>query len=141
MIGGLGALLASEIRGRVKRNIVVYGLYGLAVLLMICAVGFAPGALHAVLELHYGKVQASLIIAGGLVIAGLLVFAIAAFINSRRRPPPPFAATALAAAPVAASLLSSRKKWSTVLVGGVVILGAILGRQLFKGDDGAEGES
>lgn len=141
MIGGLGALLASEIRGRVKRNIVVYGLYGLAALLMICAAGFALGALHAVLEQLYGKVQASLMIAGGLVVAGLLVFAIAAFINSRRRPAPPLAATALAAAPIAASLLTSRKKWSTALVGGVVILGAILGRQLFKGDGGADGES
>lgn len=141
MLGGLGALLTSEITGRIKRNLTVYGLYGLAALLAICAVAFALDALHTVLEARYGKMEASLIIAGGLLMAGVLVFAIGAFIGSRRRPAPPIAATALAAAPVAASLLNSRKKWRAVLVGGVVILGALLGRQLFKGQGDGEADS
>jgi hypothetical protein len=141
MLGGLGAFLASEINGVVKRNLIVYGLYGLSALLIVCAAGYALNALHTMLVLRFGGVEASLMVAGGLVIAALLVFALAALIKSRRRPPRPLATTALAAAPIAAKLMGSRMSWRTALVGGIVVLGAVLGRQLFKGGDGGEDEA
>jgi hypothetical protein len=141
MLGGLVAFLASEINGVVKRNLIVYGLYGLSALLLVCATGYALNALHTVLALRFGTVEASLFVAGGLVIAALLVFALAAFIKSRRRPPRPLATTALAAAPIAAKLMGSRMSWRTALVGGIVVLGAVLGRQLFKGGDENDDEA
>lgn len=139
MFGGLGALITSEIGGAIRRNVVIYALYALTGLLVLGAAGFALGALHTALATRYGAVEASLIIAGALLVAALAVFALAAFIKSRPRPARPVAATALAAAPVAASLLSSRKGWRVGLAGLAVVLGAVLGRQIFKATEGGDG--
>lgn len=136
MLGGLGAFIASEVGGAVKRNVVIYCLYGLAALLIVCSVGYALGALHTALTISYGSIQASLMIAGGLLALALLVFGIAAYLKSRPRPGRPIAATAMVAAPIAARLMGSRMSWRMGLAGAVVVLGAVLGRQIFKG--GAE---
>jgi hypothetical protein len=145
MLGGIGAFIASEISGAVRRNVIVYGLLGLAVLLVLCAGGYALSALHTVLALRYGTAEASLIIAGGLLVAALLAFGGAMYVKNRRRPARPLAATALVAAPLAAKLIgsrmSSRAGWRVALVGGVVVLGALLGRQFFTGGDSGEDEA
>jgi len=146
MLGGIGAFLASEISGAVKRNLVVYGLFGLAALLVLCAGGYALSALHTVLALRYGTAEASLFIAGGLLLAAILAFGLGLYVKNRRRPAKPLAATALVAAPIAAKLvgagLASRKGWRVAALGGVVVLGALLGRQFFSGgtadEDGDE---
>jgi len=140
MFGGIGSFISAEISGVVKRNVIVYGLFGLAALLMVCAGGYALNALHTVLELRYGTVAASLWIAGGLLVAGFLAICIALFVKTRRRPPRPAATAALAAAPLAAKLIGSRLSWRMALAGGIVVLGAILGRQIVAGgrDDDAE---
>jgi hypothetical protein len=142
MLGGIGAFLASEISGAVRRNVIVYALFGLAALLVLCAGGYALSALHTVLALRYGMAEASLFIAGGLLVAALLAGGLALYVKNRRRPARPLAATALVAAPLAAKLLGSgmgsRKVWRVALVGGVVVLGALLGRQFFTG--GAAGD-
>jgi hypothetical protein len=141
MLGGLGAFIASEVSVAVRRNITVYGLYGLAALLVLCACGYALHALHTVLALSYGTVAASLWIAGGLLLAGLISFGIGAYVRSRKRPARPLATTALVAAPVAAQLLGSKLGWRAALVGGVVVLGAILGRQFFNGASDDESDA
>ena len=133
MLGGLGAFIASEVSAAVRRNVIVYGLFCLALLLLLCACGYALSALHTVLALQYGSVAASLWIAGGLLLAALLAVGGALFVKNRRRPARPYATAALATAPVAAKLLGSRLNWRTALVGGVVVLGALLGRQFFNG--------
>lgn len=133
MFGGLGAFIASEISGAVRRNLIVYGLYALAVLLVLCSCGYALHALHTVLALSYGAVAASLWIAGGLLLSAFISFGVGAYVRSRKRPARPLATTALVAAPVAAQLLGSKLGWRAALVGGVVVLGAILGRQFFNG--------
>lgn len=140
MLGGLGAFIASEVSGAVRRNLVVYGLFGLSALLVLCAGGYALNALHTVLELRYGPVSASLWIAGGLLFAALLTVGLALIIKNRRRRSRPYAATALAAAPVATKLVGSRLSWRTALVGGVVVLGAVLARQVLSSgrDEGEE---
>jgi hypothetical protein len=99
MLGGLGAYIASEVSGAVRRNVIVYGLYGFGALLVLCAGGYALNALHTVLLASYGAVAASLWIAGGLLLAGLISFGIALYVKSRPRPARPLAATALVAAP------------------------------------------
>ncbi|WP_332696355.1 hypothetical protein [Bosea sp. (in: a-proteobacteria)] len=138
MLGGIPALLASEIGGAVRRNATVYGLYLAGVLLVVCAAGYGLNALHTVLTLHYGSVAASLWIAGGLLLAAVIAFAIAAYVKSRRRPTKRLEA-AMAAAPVAAALVGSGKiGWRAGLVGGVVLLGLVLGRHLAQGRDGEE---
>lgn len=135
MLGGLTGLVTREIGGVVRRNVTVIVLYLLAGLLAAGAIGYALDALHTVLTLHYGAVAASLWIAGGLLVAALLVLGIAFYVKNRRRPDRRLAA-AVAAAPIAASLVGNRKLgWRTGLVGGVVLLGLILGRQFAQGDD------
>ncbi|MGO4405577.1 hypothetical protein AB4Z10_15105 [Bosea sp. RAF48] len=141
MLGGLGSFIASEISGAVKRNVTVYGLFGLAALLSLCAAGYALNALHTLLALRYGAIAASLWIAGGLFAAALLAVCIGLFVKSRRRPPRPTAAAALAAAPLAAKLIGPRLNWRIVVAGGVVVLGAILGRQIVAGGDKDKGEA
>ncbi|MGO4171258.1 hypothetical protein [Bosea sp. TAF32] len=135
MLGGLGSFIASEVSGAVKRNVTVYGLFGVAALLLLCAAGYALNALHTLLALRYGAIAASLWIAGGLFAAALLAFGIGLFVKNRRRPPRPTAAAALAAAPLAAKLIGPRLSWRMAVAGGVVVLGAILGRQIVAGGD------
>ena len=72
MLGGIGAFIASEISGAVRRNVIVYGLMGFAALLLLCAGGYTLSALHTVLALRYGTAEASLFIAGGLLLAALI---------------------------------------------------------------------
>lgn len=136
MLGGLGAFIASEVSGAVRRNVIVFGLYGFGALLVLCAGGYALNALHTVLLASYGAVAASLWIAGGLLLAGLISVGVASYVRSRPRPSRPLAQTAFVAAPVAAKLLGSKLSWRTAALGGVVVLGAILGRQFFNGGDG-----
>ncbi|MCO5090323.1 hypothetical protein [Bosea sp. (in: a-proteobacteria)] len=125
----------------VKRNVTVYGLFGLAALLLLCAGGYALSALHTVLELRHGAVAASLWIAGGLLGASVLAFATALIVKGRRRPPRPAATAALAAAPLAAKLIGSRLSWRMAAAGGIVVLGAILGRQIVAGGERDDAES
>lgn len=141
MFGGLGAFIASEVSGVVRRNLIVYGLFGLSALLMLCAGGYALNALHTVLELRHGPVAASLWIAGGLLVVSLFFVGLALIVKNRRRPPRPYATAAMAAAPVAAKLVGSRLSWRTALIGGVVVLGAVLGRQFFSGSGPEEDEN
>ncbi len=142
MLGGLGNFIASEVSGAVKRNVIIYGLYGFSALLVLCAAGYALNALHTVLTLRYDPITASLWIAGGLLLAALLSLGVATHVKNRRRPPRPLATTALAAAPIAAKLLgSSRIGWRTAVVGSVVILGALIGRQFFNRDGSDEDEA
>lgn len=145
MLGGIGAYIAGEISGAVRRNVTVAVLLGFGVLLMLCAGGYLVAALHTALALRYGSVEASLFVAGGLFVAGLLAIAIGFYVKNRPRPARPMAATALLAAPLAARLvgsgLSSKKGWRIALVGGVVVLGALLGRQFFTGGDDDVGDA
>jgi len=135
MLGGIGAFIASEISGAVRRNVIVYALMGFAGVLVLCAGGYALSALHTMLALRYGTAEASLFIAGGLLVAGLIAFGSALYLKNRPRPARPMAATALLAAPLAAKIIGSRMSGRSglrvALVGGVVVLGVLLGRQFF----------
>ncbi len=138
MLGGLTALLTSEVGSAVRRNATVYGLYLVGLLLVVCAVGYGLDALHTWLAIEYGRIAASLWIAGGLLATALVAFGVGAYVKSRRRPSRRLEA-AMAAAPVAATLVGSGKiGWKAGIVGGVVLLGLLLGRQLAQGREGEE---
>lgn len=141
MLGGIGSFIASEVSGTVRRNLVVYGLYGFAALLLFCAGGYALHALHIVLEQRYGAVAASLWIAGGLVAAALIALIVALVVKSRRREPRPAAMAAVAAMPLAAKLLGSRKGLRVAAAAAIVVLGAILGRQIVTGGESEDEEA
>jgi hypothetical protein len=135
MLGGLTALIASEVGGAIRRNVTVVALYLLALLLAAGAVGYGLDALHTVLAQRYGAIIASLSIGGGLLVAALLLVGLALYLKSRPRPGRRLAAAA-AAAPVAAGLIGSGKLgWRAGLVGGVVLLGLLLGRQFVQGEE------
>jgi hypothetical protein len=135
MFGGLTALVATEVGGAIRRNVTVLALFLLAFLLAACAIGYGLDALHTVLAQRYGVVVASLSIAGGLLLAAILALALALYVRNRRRPGRGLAVAA-AAAPAAASLIGSGKLgWRAGLVGGVVLLGLLLGRQFAQRDE------
>ena len=139
MLGGLGSYIASEVSGSVRRNVTIFGLFGMTGLLFLCAVGYALSALHTVLSLSYGPVAASLWIAGGLALAAVIALCTALYIKNRKRPSRPIPATAaFAAAPLAAKLLTSRIGWRLAALGGIAVLGTILGRQLVSGGSGED---
>lgn len=143
MLGGLGAYIASEVSGSVKRNLTVYGLYALGGLLVICACGYGLDALHTLLTLRLGAIAASLWIGGGLLVAALASFGAAAYVKNRKRPSRPLSQTALVAAPLAMKFFGSRTVrskfgWRAAMLGGVVVLGTLLGRQFFSGGDSEE---
>ena len=77
MLGGIGAFIAGEISGAVRRNVTVAVLMGLGVLLMLCAGGYLVAAVHTALALRYGSVEASLVVAGGLFVLPSLFILIA----------------------------------------------------------------
>ncbi len=137
MFGALGSYVASEVSGVVKRNVTVLGLYGLAGLLMFCALGYGLSALHSYISFSQGVVAASLWIAGGLFVFALICVGLAAYVKNKPRPsrPLPVAQTAMMAAPFAAKFAKSKNmNWRTAAVGGIAVLGLIIGRRMFRGD-------
>lgn len=118
-----------------KRALAAYAIYGLAAVAVIGAAAFAVAALHAYLAGLYGSIQASLIIAGALVVvAGIL--AVVAMIMRRRKPERTLASTAMMVAPVmaptAVRALTSKPALGAILAVGAVALGAWLGHQTEK---------
>lgn len=138
MFGGLTALLASEVGGVVRRNVTVYGLLLVAVVIAACAIGYGLDALHGFLALRYGAIAASLWVAGGLLLLSLILLSVALYLKNRRRPGRPLAAAALVATPVAAKLIGARVGWRLGLLGAIVVLGVTLGRQFVKSSDDDE---
>ncbi|QCI67784.1 hypothetical protein [Phreatobacter stygius] len=126
----LGALAMSEAGQSIRKSLVVHGLYVVAILIGVVACGFALAGLYTMLALRYDAVVASLVIAAGLFVVALVIFAIAAFMQSRPRRSNALATTALVAAPIAASALGSKNTLKVAALGGIVLLGAALGRQL-----------
>lgn len=138
MFGALGTYVASEVSGVVKRNVTVLALYGLAGLLMVCALGYGLSALHSYIAFSQGVVAASLWIAGGLFLFALVSIGLASYVKNKPRPsrPLPMAQTAMMAAPFAAKFAKSKNmNWRTAAVGGVVVLGLVIGRRLFRRDE------
>lgn len=118
-----------------KRALATCAIYGLALVAALGAAAFAVAALHGYLAELYGSIQASLIVAGGLVVVAA-VLAIVAMVMRRRRSRRSLAGTAMMAAPVVAPTavraLTSKPALGAILAVGAVALGAWLGHQTEK---------
>ncbi|KFC64646.1 hypothetical protein FG93_05242 [Bosea sp. LC85] len=127
MFAGPGRVLAAEIVGRLKRIATVYGLYGAAGLLIICAAGYALDALHAWLASMSGAVQAGLLVAAMLLLLAVSAMVVAILVGRRRHAAPDLKVVTLAAMPE----LGHHKAWipavSGMIVGGAA---AAIGRRL-----------
>ena len=113
---------------------------GIATISLALAIGqFVWGAVQPVFGAIADRHGAEpVLVAGGLLLAAVVAVAIAAYVKSSR-PPSRRLEAALAAAPVAATLVGKGKiGWKAGLVGGVILLGLVLGRQLAKGRDGGD---
>lgn len=84
-MAGLVGLVLARITGSLKLAVTVYSLVGIGCLVAIFAAGYALDAGRAALAFRYGPVAASLAIAGGLLIAALLLGAAAWFLQRRPR--------------------------------------------------------
>ena len=135
MFGAIGAYIAGEVSGAVKRNVTIYGLYGAAGFLVVAAAAYALSALHTWLAISQGPIAASLWIAGGLFLAAMIALLVARQIKNKPRPAKPLAASALVAAPIASRMLSSKRGWKVGALAGLLVGGVILGRNLIGGDD------
>lgn len=86
MFGALATFVSERISTTVKRYALIYGLMGLAGLLLVYAAAFGVHTIYLLLMVRYGAVAAHLIMAGGLLILAAAVLA-AAFGLRNRRPP------------------------------------------------------
>lgn len=132
MLRALGAFAMAEAGFSFRRSLLIHGLYLLAALTVLAAAGFGLVALHTTLSVRYDAVMASLMIAVGLMVLAMLIFAIAAYMQSRPRRPNALATTALAVAPMAAGAVMAKPALKMAALGGVVLLAAIVGRELRK---------
>ncbi len=131
MFKGLSLLAASELGGRVSRNVRAMPYFAFAGLIFLFAFGFLLDVGHTWLALRLGSMAAS-----GILAAVLLTMAVVALLVGysvkRKRPSAssPLTTSALIAAPFAARLLGGKLKLGTVAVAGVVAAGAVLGRYI-----------
>ena len=129
MLKGLSFLAATELGKAVSRNMRAAIYFGVGGLVAVIGLVFLVLAGHSWLALHLTEIEASLVVAATLLsIAGILML-FGASIRKRRTGSTSLASTAVAMAPFAAGLVGRRSGVSTLILAGVVLLGALAGRQ------------
>lgn len=131
---GLSLLAAAEAGVSIKRRVLVYALYAAAGLVALIGVVFALVALQIALTALMRPSLAALSVAGLLVLTALVIYLAAQSKLHERRAQFPLKTTAFAVAPSAMRAVSKRISMSTVAVLGVVVLGALVGRQISRGE-------
>jgi hypothetical protein len=130
----LSLLAATEVGGAVRRNVVIFMIYGLALIVFAAACGFLIAVAHALLAAAYGPIGASLIIAGVLLAVALGLMFVGFYMRHRVRRRGTMATAALVAAPLVAPAairtLAANATLGAGVVAGVVAIGALVGRQM-----------
>lgn len=132
MFGGLTTLVASEAKASVKQQLKAVVCFAAGGLAGAGALAAGTVALHQWLSQTMPALHATLWIAGGYVIAAILLMLVGSSIKNRKRERSAFNVTALALAPSAARVALKRMNVTALGIGGVVALGALLGRKLGK---------
>jgi hypothetical protein len=136
MWSGLSLLAATEAGEVLRRHIRAAAIAGFGILAGMAGLVFGLIALHAWLLQRFTPIEASLMIAAGLVFVCMTFLLIAVFVRRSRKNPSALAATALVAAPMAARLIGGRLDFKVVGIASVLALGAIVGRQLGRSRPG-----
>jgi hypothetical protein len=126
----LALLAANEVGGMFRRNVTALAFYAVSGITALGGVAFGLVAAHLWLSTRMSKIEASLSIAGALLVMAILIAGIGYFVKNRRRTRTEVTSTALLALPIAARLVTSRINWGTMTVAGIMAAGVLLGRQL-----------
>jgi hypothetical protein len=126
----LALLAANEVGGIFRRNVTAVAFYAAAVIIALSGAVFGLVAAHSWLNVHMSSIEASLTIAGALLVLAMIFAGVGYFMKNRRRTRTEVTSTALIALPIAARLVTSRISWGTMTVAGIMAVGVLLGRQL-----------
>lgn len=129
---GLALLAANEVGGTVKRNLTAIAFYAAAGVVALMAFGYGLAALHGWIMAYMTPIEASLVMAGGLLILAFLIAMIGLSYKRKRNPPMQASTAALVVMPLAARIVGGRVNLATVVMGSMLVAGAVLGRQLTK---------
>jgi hypothetical protein len=130
----LTSLAAIELGTMIRRNVSAAVVYGISGIIALTGLIFGLVAAQAWLQTRMTDIEASLVIAGALLVLSIVVALIAYRMKHRRRSRSELTATALTSLPLAARLVTARINWGTMTVAGVMALGVLLGRQLTQKD-------
>ena len=130
MWSNLALLAANEVGGVFRRNVTAVAFYTASGITALIGVVFGLIAVHFWLSTRMSEIEASLSIAGALLVLAMLIASIGYFMKNRRRTRTEVTSTALIALPIAARLVTSRISWGTMTVAAIMAAGVLLGRQL-----------
>ena len=125
------AIAATELRAALRHNLRLAAVYGVAGLGVLGAIGFGLSALHRVIAMSQGSLNADLIIGGALLVIAAILIGVAKYMSYRARRRAAMT-RALAAAPLAASLLLKKPKFALAAVVAAVVVGGLAGRSFMK---------
>jgi hypothetical protein len=131
----LTLLAANEFGALFRRNVYAAIFYGLSGIVTLAGLIFGLVAAHFWLRIRMTDIEASLVIAGALLVLATIMAFLGYFLKHRRRSQSELTVTAIAALPLAARLVTARANWGTIAVAGVLALGVLLGRQLTEKKD------
>jgi hypothetical protein len=132
MISGLTTVLAAEATLAVRQQVRAAGWMAAGGVFALGAAATGLVALHQWLSTFMPSLHATLWIAGGLLAVAIALMIAGLAIKRARRPRSALNLTAVALAPAAARMAFSRSNIATFGVGGMLALGALLGRKLGK---------
>jgi hypothetical protein len=130
MIGGLTTLLAAEATAAMKQQVRAAAWMAAGGVLGMGALAAGLVGLHQWMAAFMPALHATLWIAGGLAVLSLALLATGMVIRKAKRERSALNMTAMALAPTAVRMALRRISLSTVGIGGIVALGAVLGRKL-----------
>ena len=127
LLPAVTALVADQAKQRARRMAAVAVLCVAAALSLIGAIGYGLHALQLQLADDVGPIYASLIVAGGMALIGLILLGIAMVVKQRRIQPTMRDNAMSVGVPVALGLAARRMPLVTLAIGAVALAGILLG--------------
>lgn len=134
MWNSIALLAANEFGSMFRRNVTAVVFYAISAVAAFTGLIFGLVAAHTWLAARMTDIEASLVIAGALMILAVALALVGYFMKHRRRSKAELTSTALTALPIAARLVTTRISWGTMTVAGIMALGVLLGRHIADKD-------